>query len=164
MNVSTNPMKHGQWLPVLLLLVAGAAPAPARETLYNGIALPDEWPPRSERVTREPGRVPYLAEPPAVIPIDVGRQLFVDDFLIATTNLHRTFHQPEYHRANPVLTPGKPLYALRNERRRRSLGEARPRRPPGNEHRVEAQELQLDRRVARPPRDESRGALQVLRQ
>jgi hypothetical protein len=25
--------------------------------------------------------VPYLENPPAVIPIDVGRQLFVDDFL-----------------------------------------------------------------------------------
>jgi hypothetical protein len=48
---------------------------------------------------------PYLASPPAVIPIDVGRQLFVDDFLIDETNLQRTFHQPTYHPASPVLRP-----------------------------------------------------------
>ena len=33
---------------------------------------------------------PYLKSPPAVIPIDVGRQLFVDDFLIEQTTLTRT--------------------------------------------------------------------------
>ena len=35
---------------------------------------------------------PYLVDPPAVIPIDVGRQLFVDDFLIQSTSLTRRFH------------------------------------------------------------------------
>ena len=34
---------------------------------------------------------PYLVSPPAVIPIDVGRQLFVDDFLIEQTTLTRVF-------------------------------------------------------------------------
>ena len=52
--------------------------------------------------------VPYLADPPAVIPIDVGRQLFVDDFLIETTALRRTFHQAEYCTENPVIRQGEP--------------------------------------------------------
>ena len=77
----------------------------AGETLYNGIELPDEWPPRPESFARaEPVVPPYLSDPPAVIPIDVGRQLFVDDFLIdETENLSRTFHQPKWHSDNPVF-------------------------------------------------------------
>jgi len=51
---------------------------------------------------------PYLTDPPAVIPIDIGRQLFVDDFLIDETSLSRTFHHAEYHAANPILRPEKP--------------------------------------------------------
>jgi hypothetical protein len=43
-----------------------------------------------------------------VVRIDVGRQLFVDDFLIAETTLERTYHLPEYHPASPVLRPDKP--------------------------------------------------------
>jgi hypothetical protein len=44
--------------------------------LYNGIALPDVWPPKVAELTREPlAPPPYLQAPPAVIPIDVGRQL-----------------------------------------------------------------------------------------
>ncbi|MBN2314502.1 MAG: hypothetical protein JXM79_11270 [Sedimentisphaerales bacterium] len=78
------------------------------ETLYNGIVLPDAWPPAVETLTREPMPVPYLASPPGVIPIDVGRQLFVDDFLIEQTTLTRRYHLPEYHAANPVLKPDKP--------------------------------------------------------
>src|SRR5262249_550664 len=40
-----------------------------------------------------------------VIPIDLGRQLFVDDFLIAETTLTRTYHAAKYHAAAPVLRP-----------------------------------------------------------
>jgi len=43
-----------------------------------------------------------------VIPIDLGRQLFVDDFLIEHTTLKRTYHRPKYHPANPVLKPDRP--------------------------------------------------------
>jgi hypothetical protein len=78
------------------------------ETLYNGIRLSKEWPPRYDRNPRDPMPVPYLDEPPAVIPIDVGRQLFVDDFLIEKADLSREFHRPEYHEANPVIKPDKP--------------------------------------------------------
>src|SRR4051812_22153494 len=84
-------------------------PAPADEggeVLYNGIRLPSPWPPRIADVPREPVIPAYLTSPPAVIPIDVGRQLFVDDFVIATTTLTRTHHRPTYHAGNPVLTGG----------------------------------------------------------
>ena len=42
------------------------------------------------------------------MPIDLGRQLFVDDFLIEETSLTRTFHQPDYYANNPVLWPTTP--------------------------------------------------------
>lgn len=86
----------------------GTEKAPDGEVLYNGIVLPREWPPRIEALSREPMGVPYLESPPEVIPIDVGRQLFVDDFLIEETTLKRTFHAARYHPASPVLTPDKP--------------------------------------------------------
>jgi hypothetical protein len=77
------------------------------ELLYNGIRLPKQWPPRMKKMdkatVRTPRPVPYLERPPAVIPIDVGRQLFVDDFLIAKTDLKRTFHRPERYAKNPIL-------------------------------------------------------------
>jgi hypothetical protein len=78
------------------------------EVLYNGIRLPAKWPPRLDRLDPDPMPVPYLADPPEVIPIDVGRQLFVDDFLIESTTLTRTFHRPEYYEGNPILKPEKP--------------------------------------------------------
>jgi hypothetical protein len=52
--------------------------------------------------------LPYIDRPPAVIPIDVGRQLFVDDFLIARTDLTRTFRAAKYHDLTPVLRPDQP--------------------------------------------------------
>jgi len=92
-------------LLVTVCLRLFAVTAPAGETLPNGIVLPDAWPPRSERWTGEPMPVPYLEHPPAVIPINLGRQLFVDDFLIESTDLKRVFHQPGYHPKSPVLKP-----------------------------------------------------------
>ena len=80
----------------------------AGETLYNGIILPDSWPPEIKQLTLEPMRVPYLENPPDIITIDVGRQLFVDDFLIEHTTLKRRYHRPEYHPENPILRPDKP--------------------------------------------------------
>lgn len=95
-------------LLMLLTGVASAQPAPPasteERTLYNGIVLPEIWPPRDGDVKSvEPMKVPYLMSPPKVIPIDVGRQLFVDDFLIERTNLTRTFHAAEKFAGNPVL-------------------------------------------------------------
>ena len=96
----------------LVVVIAGSLPAssgqePQGEVLCNGVLLPVHWPP-VEPLTREPSPVPYLQRPPEVIPINVGRQLFVDDFLIQETTLQRAFHYPEYAPANPVLKPDKP--------------------------------------------------------
>lgn len=79
----------------------------AGEKLYNGIVLPDEWPPNYGELTREPMRIPYLENLPEVINIDVGRQLFVDDFLIEETTLKRTFHHPVCYEGNPVIKPDR---------------------------------------------------------
>lgn len=76
-----------------------------RETLYNGVVLPHPWPPRRVPPTGVVERPPYLAAPPEVIDISIGRQLFVDDFLIDDSDLHRVFHRAAYHPANPVLRP-----------------------------------------------------------
>ena len=76
------------------------------ELLYNGIRLPIQWPPQKE-FTYEPILPPYLVSPPAVISINVGRQLFVDDFLIEHATLIRTHHTPEPYSENPVLKPDK---------------------------------------------------------
>lgn len=82
---------------------------PARgEVLYNGIVLPREWPPALAFTSEHAVRAPYLDAPPPVIPIDVGRQLFVDDFLIAETNMQRSVHAAQYHPATPILRPDKP--------------------------------------------------------
>src|SRR4051794_37976916 len=108
MNVLPSSITHTR---IAVIAVCALAPFHvfAAEVLYNGIALPDIWPPKQTELTREPLATPtYLQAPPAVIPIDVGRQLFVDDFLIAQTTLQRTFHRPEYHPASPVLVPDKP--------------------------------------------------------
>src|SRR5262245_7320903 len=82
-----------------------AEPPAGGETLYNGIRLPSPWPPNLKELPREAVVPPYLKSPPAVIPIDLGRQLFVDDFLIEQTALVRTFHHPVPHEATPILRP-----------------------------------------------------------
>lgn len=76
------------------------------QTLYNGIKLPAQWPPRyAEPLKPQSMPVPYLSQKPEVIPVNVGRQLFVDSFLIASTNLQTVFHQPDLYKGNPVLQP-----------------------------------------------------------
>ncbi|WP_206366963.1 hypothetical protein [Sphingobacterium sp. SGG-5] len=74
--------------------------------LYNGIRLPEIWPPQTQDpLDTSPMRIPYLENPPEIIPIDVGRQLFVDDFLIETSTLERVFHQAQKYEGNPVFYP-----------------------------------------------------------
>lgn len=94
------------WLGLMLGLAVPLGAA-AHE-LPNGIRLPEPWPPKSGATDIEPMRPPYLASPPEVIPIDLGRQLLVDDFLIQETSLRRTFHTAEYVEKNPVLVPDRP--------------------------------------------------------
>lgn len=50
---------------------------------------------------------PRYSVPP--ISIDVGRQLFVDDLLIADTTLKRHYHRAEVYGDGPVLKPETPL-------------------------------------------------------
>jgi hypothetical protein len=90
-----------------LAVTADDPHAGASRVQFNGIELPPTWPPRMKDFPDDPQRPSYLAAPPAVIPIDVGRQLLVDDFLVAETTLRRTFHQPRYFAGNPVLKAGE---------------------------------------------------------
>ena len=93
---------------VQLRMLVNRATGP-KPILYNGIELPHEWPPRHlDPASDRPMPVPYLSRPPKVIPVDVGRQLFVDDFLIERTDLRRTFHTAEKHPGNPVFKPETP--------------------------------------------------------
>ena len=80
--------------------------------LYNGIRLPEDWPPKDvDPMTDEVVTVPYLLSAeeggyrPEVIDITVGRQLFVDNFLIASTDLNTVYHTAEKYEGNPILSP-----------------------------------------------------------
>jgi hypothetical protein len=91
-----------------LQLLANKATGP-KPFLYNGIELPYEWPPRHlDPKSSEPMPVPYLHHQPKTIPVDLGRQLFVDDFLIEKTDMKRTFHQAKKFEGNPVFKPETP--------------------------------------------------------
>lgn len=85
----------------------GEDPEEDENALYNGISLPGQWPIQRNYVSdiRSGMKPYYLVSKPSVIKINVGRQLFVDDFLISSTNLERKFHYPEYHPSSPVLIP-----------------------------------------------------------
>lgn len=85
------------------------------ELLYNGIRLPEIWPPRNVKPDRSVKAVPYLNDIPKTLPIDVGRQLFVDDFLIESTTLERRFHYPVKYEGNPILKPETELELNRGE-------------------------------------------------
>lgn len=89
-------------------------PSPERPTdpidpnaIYNGIVLPAQWPQQRNYSSEiRTGMNPfYLSSKPAIVRAEIGRQLFVDNFLIATTTLSRKYHYPEYHPANPILIP-----------------------------------------------------------
>jgi hypothetical protein len=125
MNGSISPITRRRFLATgaaSVIAAAGLSAAPsaasaahaavggtgAGELLSNGIRLPAVWPPHRDDLSPEPETPPYLVSPPAVIPIDTGRQLFVDDFLIERTSLTRTNHAAEYHPASPVLRPDRP--------------------------------------------------------
>ena len=99
-----------------LQILANKATCPKPEKLYNGIELPDVLPPRfRDPASDEPMAVPYLEHPPGVIPIDVGRQLFVDDFLVESTDLKRVFHQAKKFGGNPVFRAETEVEKKRNE-------------------------------------------------
>lgn len=94
-----------RFLFLLCALCCVAAADDDGEVLPNGIRLPAAWPPKPKLPPTTLITPPYLESPPAVIPIDLGRQLFVDDFLIEQTTLTRHFHAATYHPKTPVLRP-----------------------------------------------------------
>ena len=49
--------------------------------------------------------IKLLAPADGVYPIDIGRQLFVDDFLIYETSMNRAFYSAQKTSKNPVLVP-----------------------------------------------------------
>ena len=78
--------------------------------LHNGIYLPEVWPPQDvSKNFNETIDAPYLSDisdggmHPEVVNIDTGRQLFVDDFLIESTDLTSTYHKAEIYENNPVF-------------------------------------------------------------
>jgi hypothetical protein len=104
-------LRLGKWC-VLLGFAQASARAPVKkpwsenagERLYNGIVLPEIWPPEDvDTQSDEPPATPYLDHPPKAIRIDVGRQLFVDEFLIESTDLLHKYHLPQKYPGNPIL-------------------------------------------------------------
>lgn len=92
----------------LCLFVLSMNASAQKSELHNGIVYPAQWPPRYEEPAKAGDMpIPYLEKKPAVIPINVGRQLFVDNFLVAETNLQQVAHQPNFYASNPVLEPDK---------------------------------------------------------
>ena len=73
----------------------------SEDALYNGIVIPSNWNYTISPMQSSPMDVPYLKTKaqggyaPDIINIDVGRQLFVDDFLIDSTNLTTSYYQAE---------------------------------------------------------------------
>jgi hypothetical protein len=100
----------------------GGSVGGAGTTLYNGIRLADPWPPRRRSLADMPIAPPYLVDRPAVVPIDLGRQLFVDDFLIEESSLvlvELDLPSAETQRAGH----GGLLFGLQFDRRRATIVE-----------------------------------------
>lgn len=72
------------------------------EKLYNNVVLPNKY------GVSDPQNVHYLKNPPEVINITVGRQLFVDNFLIEKTDLKAEYHKAKKYEGNPVFFAEKP--------------------------------------------------------
>ena len=83
---------------------AKMAPISPDKELINGVFTADEWPPVTD-MNYEPMPLPYLEKRPEVVPIDLGRQLFVDPYLIDNTDLVRKTHRPRKMDFNPILKP-----------------------------------------------------------
>jgi hypothetical protein len=111
----TSGINRRRFMQMSLVASAGlggnwvrSAAAANGQTLYNGIVLDKNFPP-NRKVTQQCQLPSWLTNPPPVIPIDVGRQLFVDDFLIEKTDLARTQHRPVMFAGNPVFKDSLPF-------------------------------------------------------
>ena len=79
--------------------------------LYNGIEFHRDVRTHCDPLENrnEPLRVPYLEKRPETVCVDIGRQLFIDDFLIEKTSMTRVWHKAKKDPRNPVLKPETPL-------------------------------------------------------
>jgi len=97
-------------LQVVVPHAQGRKSACRGEALPSGICLGAPWPP-IEPHTRDFAAPPYITTPPPTIQL-VGRQLFVDDFLIEgnlTSNVEISYHNATYRDdVNPILAPDQP--------------------------------------------------------
>ena len=80
--------------------------------LWNGLCQPTKnWPP-NQPLTRQVLTPTYLTAKPRSINVTIGRQLFVDTFLVHSShNIKTTFHAPDYaadDAVNPVLKSTEP--------------------------------------------------------
>lgn len=79
---------------------------PDHRVLWNGICQPTtDWPP-NELLTRAVETPAYLRSKPRHINVSIGRQLFVDSFLVQSShNIQTVYHAPQYAdmSVNPVL-------------------------------------------------------------
>lgn len=73
------------------------------EKLYNNIIMPEIKAPSF------PQYLPYMMNIPEVINVSVGRQLFVDEFLIKETSLKPEYHKAKKYEGNPIFSPQTPL-------------------------------------------------------
>ncbi len=109
MRVLTKQIVEGERITLPARTALAGVKPPCREqggeVLPSGIILSKQWPPRIDPKSNEPMPVPYLQKRPEVVYIDLGRQLFIDDFLVEKTNLTREFHTPQKYEGNPVLKP-----------------------------------------------------------
>lgn len=95
-------------LSFLQLSAQNTITSDSSKVLYNGIKIPEIWPPRYPEPSKAGDMpLPYLTSKPDIIPINSGRQLFVDDFLISATNLKSKTHSPNFYQGNPVLEPSE---------------------------------------------------------
>ena len=65
-------------------------------------------------IAHRPPVPPYLKRPPSTISIDVGRQLFVDDYLVANRTAERTFHRAKS--SHVVLRPTKDEFMFQSSK------------------------------------------------
>lgn len=92
--------------------------------LYNNIEIKEQIEKDYiSELTRDELPAPYLKTPPEIINISVGRQLFVDDFLIEKTNLNRVEHRPTQNPNNPIF---KAEYPWETGKPEREWEESRP--------------------------------------
>lgn len=73
----------------------------------NAFSQVERWP-EDTPINFAPMPLPYLDNKPEVINIDLGRQLFVDDYLIESSDLERIAFQPKKVDFNPIMKPETP--------------------------------------------------------